>query len=109
MGTRPKIDLTQLTEPSKSESVSILDDVMVTYIVKIANINDSVTLRFEVAHVDDDAEYANMAKDKKDRVFTENGVYEFTRSNVAGYYTRLNFVSEAGGTDATIDASVYSI
>lgn len=94
---------TQLTAPGVTAAFPMVGYKHATVAVTIATINTSVTLRVEGSL--DGTNWFNLSATDTDTTYTANGTYGFvveaTVDNI-----RLNFVSEVGGTDATIDATV---
>lgn len=92
---------TQLTAPGNTQSLNVttLSKIRCQYIV--ANINTNVIVRLEGSN--DGTNWDNLDTSNLDKTITANGVYSFTTINVPLFRIRFNFVSESGGTAATID------
>lgn len=68
----------------------------------VAAINTNVVLRAEGSI--DGENFYNLSESNVDTTVTANGTNAFTYSGKINYI-RLRFVSESGGTDATVDAA----
>lgn len=93
----------QLTAPGVTSAFSMVGYKHATVSVTVATINTSVTLRVEGSL--DGTNWFNLSANDTDTTYTANGTYGFvveaTVDNI-----RLNFVSEAGGTAATVNGTV---
>ena len=91
----------QLTAPSTSTNSRNMDGYSKGCIqVVVANINTSVTLRVEGSN--DNTNWFNISTSNTDTTFTANGCYAF-QFDSCPQHVRTTFVSEVGGTSATID------
>lgn len=91
----------QLTAPSNSTNSRNMDGYSKGCIqILIANINTSVTLRVEGSN--DNTNWFNLSTSNTDSTFTANGCYAF-QFDSCPQHVRTTFVSEVGGTSATID------
>jgi hypothetical protein len=70
----------------------------------ILTINTSVTVRIEISN--DNLTWVNVDPNDNDIIKTTNGTYAIS-VNIPGRYMRFVFVSEVGGTDATIDVNLF--
>lgn len=97
---------TQLTATGATQAldVSLYSRVTCQYIV--ANINTSVTVRLEGSC--DGTNWFNLSPTDTDTTKTANGTYAFVLDSIALHRVRFNFVSEAGGTAATIDVRMVA-
>ena len=97
---------TQLTAPgtTTARDVSLFRNITVSY--TIASINTSVTTRLEGST--DGSNWFNLDPGESNTTVTTNGTFAFILSNVALHRIRLNFISEVGGTAATIDVRVIA-
>lgn len=97
---------TQLTAPgtTTARDVSLFRNTTVSYTV--ASINTSVTVRLEGST--DGSNWFNLDPSENNTTITTNGTFAFILSNVALHRIRFNFVSEIGGTSATIDVRVIA-
>lgn len=90
----------QLTAPSSTNSRAMNGYSKGCIQVLIANINTSVTLRVEGSN--DNSNWFNLSTSRTDTTFTANGCYAF-QFDSCPQHVRTTFVSEVGGTAATID------
>ena len=97
-----EFEFTQLTAPGFSEHVRCDKYIHHTIQYTIASVDTNVVLRAEGSI--DGVNWFNLASDGSDVTETTNGTDAFTVTNMAIRYIRLRFVSESGGTAATIDA-----
>lgn len=93
----------QLIVPGSTPAFSMVGYKRATIAVVVAAINTNVVLRAEGSM--DGTNWFNLSADNTDTTITANGTYGFN-VEVAVDNIRLNFVSESGGTNATIDATV---
>ncbi len=90
-----------LTVPGTTTAVETTVNNLVTFQYTVANINTSVDVRFEGSL--DGVDYFNLAADGSDTTISANGTYAAAYTGVIKLkYVRVRFVSETGGTDATI-------
>lgn len=94
----------QLTAPATTSSFSMVGYTKATLAFVLASINTNVVVRAEGSL--DGTNWFNLSQTNTDTTLTANGTYAFNVSSVACDFIRFNFVSESGGTAATIDASV---
>jgi len=92
--------LAQLTATGNTDSVSMAGYSHAFITVKVSAINTNVVIRIEGSN--NGTDWANLAATDTDTTITVNGTYAFTFTGSPAFI-RLNFVSESGGTDATID------
>jgi len=97
---------TQLTAVGNTAWIKTLQNTNHTIMVKVANINTNVVVRVEGTINGTDA--FNMSDLNSDTTITANGNYAFMMSG-AIQAIRLNFVSETGGSAATLDVSYYGV
>lgn len=90
----------QLTEVGSTESYSCIDFLHHTLQYKVASIDTNVVIRAE-GSLDGD-NWFNLDANEIDTTQTADGTYAFI-FNGKIKYIRFTFVSESGGTDATID------
>jgi len=95
---------TQLTAPGNSNTINTAAYNNHTVVYKVASINTNVVVRLEGSV--NGTDFANL-DEVGDTTITANGTYGFKLSNSAITSMRLVFVSESGGTTATIDGSYY--
>lgn len=93
-------DLGILSAPGVSASISAAIHTQGTYQVTVANIDTSVTVRAEGSL--DGVVWYNLDFKNVDTVRTANGTFAMTFSKRTNKFVRFNFVSEAGGTAATL-------
>lgn len=93
---------TQLTAPGATAGFATPDRNFHSIWVTVANINTNVVIRIEASP--DNSIWANADASGLDTTITANGTYLFVVPETPMGYTRVNFVSESGGTAATIDA-----
>jgi len=70
----------------------------------VAAKNTSVTVRASGSH--DNSSWFNLDFDNTDTTHTANGTYAMQYDGRVAY-TKFTFVSEAGGTDVTVDVQMY--
>lgn len=95
---------TQLTAPGTTAMKKTLQNLNHTIVAVVANINTSLVLRVEGTI--DGTNWFNLSDTNTDTTITANGVYGFMATG-AIQGIRMNFVSETGGSSATIDCSYY--
>ena len=95
---------TQLTAPGTGEVIKTIGVNEITAQYKIAAIDTSVAVRLEGSL--DNTNWGNLDADEADTTQTANGTY-FLNYKGKIPYVRFNFVSEAGGTGATIDVVFF--
>ena len=97
-----KQTLTQLTAPGTTAWVEMgrLKPASADLEVIVAAINTNVVVKVEYSE-----DGSAVAASSLSETITANGTYNIPLS-VRYRLVRLNFVSEAGGTDATVDSSV---
>jgi len=96
---------TQLTAPGVTSDVldmSGCKDVVFQY--TIAAINTNVVVRLEGSN--DNSSWFNLDFDDVDITQTADGTYGIQYEGRVGFI-RFRFVSETGGTDATVDVIAY--
>lgn len=93
----------QLTAPGVTPAFSMVGYKRATVAVTIATINTNVVIRIEGSL--DGTNWFNLSATDTDTTFTANGTYGFN-VEAAVDNIRLNFVSEAGGTTATVNGTV---
>ena len=101
-GTGITNTFTQLTAPGSTTGFATPGCTQHTVAVTVATINTNVVVRIE-GSVDNTA-WGNLDSGGLDTTITANGTYLFTCPNTLLAYLRVTFVSETGGTAATIDA-----
>jgi len=91
----------QLTAPGTSEVTNARS--MKSHVCQfvVASIDTNVVIRFEGSL--DGTNYFNI-NPNGDTTITANGTYAISKSNMPLLNVRVVFVSEAGGTAATVDA-----
>lgn len=94
----------QLTAPGSTSAFSLVGYNKATVSVVVASINTNVVLRVEGSM--NGTNWFNLNASNVDTTITANGTYGFNASSVVADSIRLTFVSESGGTAATIDATV---
>ena len=92
---------TQLTAPGSTTGFATSERINHSMFVTVAAINTTVVVRVEVSP--DNSVWANLDISNLNTTITANGTYIFTVPETAVGYIRLTFVSETGGTAATID------
>lgn len=107
---------TQLTAPGNSDEVSVEGSKDHTVQVKVASINTNVVVQLE-GSVDgtnffilplEGVVVSGITITANVATITANATYLLYVKDVAIKNIRLNFVSESGGTAATIDTKFYS-
>jgi hypothetical protein len=93
----------QLTAPGATAAFSTVGYKRITAAYTVAAINTNVVLRLEGSM--DGTNWFNLSSTNTDTTVTANGTNAFN-VEAAVDQVRLNFVSESGGTAATIDATV---
>lgn len=95
------ITFAQLTAPGSTSATTVTAYKNYTLQYKVASIDTNVVVRLEGSL--DGTNWINLDSDG-DTTITANGTYGFKLSNTPLAQIRFTFVSEAGGTAATIDA-----
>ena len=98
--------ITQLTAPGASEWIPTGKNTHHTLTFTIAAVNTNVVMRAE-GSVDGTIAF-NLNSAETDTTITSNGTRSFKFEGALSHI-RLNFVSESGGTDATIDAKYTGV
>jgi hypothetical protein len=93
----------QLTAPGVTAAFSTVGYKRITAAYTVAAINTNVVLRLEGSM--DGTNWFNLSSTNADTTVTTNGTNAFN-VEAAVDQVRLNFVSESGGTAATVDATV---
>ncbi len=91
---------TQLTAPGTTQALDVTPYTRVNCQYVIASINTNVVVRLEGSN--DGTNWSNLAQGEVDTTRTANGTFNFI-TTAPLYRVRFNFVSESGGTTATID------
>ena len=99
----PEIKPAQLIAPGNGAAIDTLLGNLHKFVVTIASIDTNVVLRFESSN--DGVIYSNMDAANAEFTFTANGSFTFSRADLPAKFVRVVFVSELGGTAATIDTS----
>lgn len=94
-------EFTQLTAPGNTASEEVIFIKNHTFQVVVASINTNVIVRAEGSL--DNTNFFNLADDGADTTITANGTTLMHKPTFSAKFVRLNFVSELGGTTATID------
>lgn len=93
--------ITQMTAPGASAWIATGKALNHTVAVTVANIDTNVVVRIE-GTIDGTLAF-NLSDTDSDTTITANGTYAFmANGSLTGI--RVNFVSESGGTAATVDA-----
>jgi hypothetical protein len=92
---------TQLTAPGSTTIRSFNGYRLLSCSYTVASINTSIVIRLE-ARLTGSSAWVNIDPSQADTTITANGTYGFTR-NFTVEDIRFVFVSESGGTAATID------
>ncbi len=93
--------ITQLTEPGTSGWIATGKALNHTIALTVANIDTNVVVRIEGTI--DGTNAFNLSDSDTDTTITANGTYGFMATgSLTGI--RVNFISETGGTAATVDA-----
>lgn len=93
--------ITQLTAPGASGWINTGKALNHTVALTVANIDTNVVVRIE-GTIDGTLAF-NLSDTDSDTTITANGTYGFmAKGSLTGI--RVNFISESGGTAATIDA-----
>lgn len=96
------ISMTQLTAPGDTDTVKVMGVKSFVWQYKIASINTSVTVAAYGSL--DGTNWFNLDANDATTTKTSNGVYAMSyNGNGEIAYTKFTFISEAGGTSATID------
>lgn len=94
----------QLTAPGATDHIKVERVKVHTIQFKLANKNTSVTVRGEGSL--DGTNWFNLDSTNSDTTVSANGTYAFTFEGSITYI-RFNFVSESGGTAATLDCDYF--
>lgn len=104
--THVSTSITQLTEPGASAWIATGKALNHTVAVTVASIDTNVVVRIEGTI--DGTNVFNLSDTDTDTTITANGTYGFMATgSLIGI--RVNFVSESGGTAATIDAKYLGV
>lgn len=98
------ITQTQLTAPGSGETIQFSGCKTVSFQYKIASINTDVVVRAEGSH--DDTTFYNLDSDEADTTQAADGTYAFYWEGELPF-VRFTWVSEDGGTAATIDVKIF--
>lgn len=93
-------EATQLTAVGVSKTFPTLQNTHHTIVALVDNINTNVVLRAEGTI--DGTNYFNLSDADTDRTITAGGPYAFVFYGILKGI-RIRFVSESGGTTATVD------
>ena len=97
------ITFTQLTAAGSTAVVNTEDYHNHTFSITLAAVNTSVDVRIEGSL--DNSNWFNMDDTGNDTQYTTNGTYLIHKPNFKTKYVRFTFVSEVGGTAATLDVT----
>lgn len=92
---------TQLTAPGTTQALDVTAFSRIHCQYVITTINTNVVVRLEGSN--DGTNWSNLAQGEVDTTRTANGAYSFVITGIPLFRIRFNFVSETGGTAATID------
>jgi hypothetical protein len=92
---------TQLTAAGATDALEVLYIRNHTFQVKVASINTNIAVRCEGSL--DGTNWFNLYDSEANTTITADGTYLFHKSQFTTKYVRFYFVSESGGTAATID------
>ena len=95
--------LTQLTAAGSTAAVSMLGYTRAFITLLVASIDTNVVVRIEGTN--DGTNWTNLSTANTDTTITANGTYSFVFVGCPASI-RVTFVSESGGTAATIDTTV---
>lgn len=96
--------ITTLTSPGTSVAVDVAGSQNGVVAVTIGTIDTNV-----VVSIQGSIDGVNWFEIASDQTFTSNGSYYFTWNSIPLTDVRVNFESESGGTNATVDASVRAM
>lgn len=91
----------ELTSPGTTTPRQMTNFRDAAWSVKVANINTSVSIRFEGSM--NNTDWFNLYGLSEDIVINSNGTFYYQKNNCNIEYIRFNFVSELGGTTAIIN------
>jgi hypothetical protein len=106
--------ITQLTAAGNTVATNVSNYDIIGYSFTVASINTNVVVQIE-ATIDDsnwftaplrNTSVADMSIANQQATVSANGTYFLTLDNVKASQVRFDFVSETGGTAATIDADL---
>lgn len=98
--------ITQMTAPGASAWIATGKALNHTIALTVANIDTNIVVRIE-GTIDGTLAF-NLSNSDTDTTLTANGTYGFKHTgSLTGI--RVNFVSESGGTAATIDAKYLGV
>jgi len=97
------ITFTQLTAAGSTAVVNTEDYHNHTFSITLAAVDTSVDIRIEGSL--DNSNWFNMDDTGNDTQYTTNGTYLIHKPNFKTKYVRFTFVSEVGGTAATLDVT----
>ena len=91
----------QLNDTGTTSSLNVEKFSNHTFQLVTANISTNAIVRAEGSL--DDSNWFNMSDDNSDTTLTTDGTYCMYKANFKTKYIRVNFVSESGATNTTID------
>jgi hypothetical protein len=100
------ITFAQLTAPGSTVVTNVVPYKNFSWVVKVGSINTNVIVQVDGSH--NNTDFYNLAGIGLTTTIIANGVYEIAIMNAATAYTRLTFISEDGGTDATLDCTLMA-
>jgi flavin-binding protein dodecin len=89
-----------LTTPNVTSASIVVGAINHSYQIKVTGVSTNVIVRVEGSM--DNLTWFNMDDDELDTTYTADGTYNLHKDNFKTYYTRFRFVSETGGTNASI-------
>ena len=95
---------TRMTKPETTQVISCRENVQHVFQFLVANINTNIVVRMEGSL--DGNYFFNLDINNVSLTVTANGAYGF-KSTARIKFIRLVWVSESGGTAATLDAHYY--
>lgn len=98
---RQQDSFTQLTAPGSTAAVNMETFHNLFVQIVVAAIDTNVVVRLEGSL--DNSNWFNLNDAGTDTTITANGTYQMHKDNFACKYFRFTFVSESGGTNATIN------
>jgi hypothetical protein len=101
-----QVAITQLTAPSSSAAVSMAGYGKAAISILAASINTNVVVRVEVSNDAIGTNWDNASATNADTTLTPSAPYKMFFLVGCPQYIRVTFVSESGGTTATVDAVV---